>query len=132
MNHEEKAIAKVLTEYGTVLGESKTDAVLNFYAPDGVFMPQNSPVSVGHEAIRQAYEQLFKIVRLTVKFEIAEVQQISESWAFARTNSTSSALIHATGATIPDANHELFVFQKVGGDWKIARYCFSTINPPQA
>ena len=25
---------------------------------------------------------------------------------------------------------ELFVFQKVDGAWKIARYCFSTTNPP--
>jgi len=30
----------------------------------------------------------------------------------------------------PEANQELCVFQKVRGDWKIARYCFSTTNPP--
>jgi len=32
----------------------------------------------------------------------------------------------------PEANQELFVFQKVDSDWKIARYCFSTTNPPRA
>jgi len=25
---------------------------------------------------------------------------------------------------------ELFVFQKIDGAWKIARYCFCTTNPP--
>jgi ketosteroid isomerase-like protein len=95
-------------------------------------MPPNSAVSVGHEAIREAYRQLFQSIRLIVKFEIAEIHQVAENWAFARTNSTSTALIHATGAAIPDANHELFIFQKIASEWKIARYCFSTINPPQA
>jgi uncharacterized protein (TIGR02246 family) len=129
MNHEEKAIAKVLVEYGTALGASQTDTVLKLYAPDGVFMPQNSPASVGHEAVRKAYDQLFQNVRLTATFEIAEIHQIAPDWAFARTNSTATVFIHANGATIPDANHELFVFQKVANEWKIARYCFSTINP---
>lgn len=35
----------------------------------------------------------------------------------------------ALNASTPEANQELFVFQRTGGDWKIARYCFSTINP---
>jgi hypothetical protein len=28
-------------------------------------------------------------------------------------------------------NQELFVFQKIDDAWKIARYCFSTTNPPR-
>ncbi len=31
----------------------------------------------------------------------------------------------------PEANQELFIFRKVGDDWKIARYSFSTTNPPR-
>jgi uncharacterized protein (TIGR02246 family) len=132
MNHEEKAVANVLAEYGTALGASNTDAVLKLYAPDGVFMPQHSPASVGHEAIGKAYDLLFQNVRLTVTFEIAEIHQLAADWAFARTNSTATVLIHANGATIPDANHELFILQRIAAEWKIARYCFSTINPPRA
>jgi hypothetical protein len=39
--------------------------------------------------------------------------------------------VTATGQSSPEANQELFVFQKVANDWKIARYCFSTTNPPR-
>jgi hypothetical protein len=40
--------------------------------------------------------------------------------------------VHATGESSPESNQELFIFQKLGGAWKIARYCFSTTNPPRA
>jgi hypothetical protein len=36
------------------------------------------------------------------------------------------------GIGIPEANQELFLFQKVDGTWKIARYSFSTVLPAQA
>ncbi len=29
----------------------------------------------------------------------------------------------------PETNQELFILQKLGGDWKIARYCFCTTKP---
>ena len=45
--------------------------------------------------------------------------------AFAVTSSKGTTLIRATGDTIPEANRELFVFEKVDGNWKIARYMFN-------
>ena len=40
--------------------------------------------------------------------------------------------IHVTGDKVAEANQELFVLQKMAdGDWKIARYAFSTTNPPR-
>jgi len=53
-------------------------------------------------------------------------------WAFARTNPAGFARVNATRRGGPEANQELFVFQKIDGAWKIARYCFSTTNPPRA
>jgi ketosteroid isomerase-like protein len=41
-------------------------------------------------------------------------------------------LDHATGTRSAEANQELFIFSKDGdGSWKIARYSFSTTNPPR-
>jgi hypothetical protein len=50
----------------------------------------------------------------------------------ARTNSAGRTKINATGAVSPEANQELFLFQKIDGAWEIARYCFCTTNPPRA
>ena len=92
-------------------------------------MPQHSPSSVGRDAVREAYKKVFDAITLQVKFEIAEVKQLAAEWALARTNSAGKVKVHATGEGGPEANQELFLFQKINEEWKIARYCFSTTNP---
>jgi uncharacterized protein (TIGR02246 family) len=132
MNANEKAVSEVLSKYQDALNQSDTDAVIKLYAHDGVFMPQNSPSSAGADAVRRAYDAVFKTIKLTVKFNIAEIVEMAPNWVFARTNSAGTVKVHATGAGGPEANQELFLFQKIGEAWKIARYCFSTTNPPRA
>ena len=131
MNEEEQAIVSVLKAYEAALNASDTAAVMSLYAPDGVFMAQHFPSSVGTAAVQQEYDAVFAAIRLTVKFAIQEVHQAAPHWAFARTNSAGSVLVHASGKSSAEANQELFVFQKLDGHWKIARYCFSTTNPPR-
>ena len=105
---------------------------MKLYAPDGVFMPQHSPSSVGADAIRKAYDAVFNTIKLDVDFRVAEVRQIATDWPFARTNSAGKVKVKATGNSGPEANQELFLFQRIDDTWKIARYCFSTTNPPRA
>jgi uncharacterized protein (TIGR02246 family) len=131
MNPEEQAIVSVLSEYEAALNDSRTDAVMKLYTADGVFMPQHFSSSIGATAVKEAYDTVFRTIQLTVRFTIQEVRQTGAEWAFARTNSAGSVLVHATGETSAEANQELFVMQKVEGSWKIARYCFSTTNPPR-
>ena len=92
---------------------------------------KNFPSSVGADAVRDAYDGVFRAITLTVKFAVAEVKQVGSDWAFARTNSAGMVKVTATGQSSPEANQELFVFQKIANHWKIARYCFSTTNPPR-
>jgi uncharacterized protein (TIGR02246 family) len=132
MNANEKAVAAVLAKYQAALNQSDTGAVMKLYAPDGVFMPQNSPSSVGAEEVRRAYDAVFRTIKLTVKFNVAEVVEMAPNWVFARTNSAGTVKVLATDAGGPEANQELFLFQKIEGVWKIARYCFSTTNPERA
>lgn len=131
MNADETAVASILKEYQTALNGSDTEAALKLYAPDGVFMPQHSPSSVGRAAVRKAYEAVFAAITLAVEFEIAEIRQIAPDWVLARTNSSGRTKNNATGAEGPEANQELFLFQKIDRGWKIARYCFCTTNPPR-
>ena len=131
MNTNELAVAAVLEEYQDALNQSDTDAVMRLYASDGVFMPQHFPSSVGADAVRKAYLAVFEAITLRVEFKVAEVLQIAPDWAIARTNSAGTAKVNATGDGGPEANQELFVFQKINDAWKIARYCFSTTNPPK-
>ena len=131
MNANEEAVAAVLAKYEDALNQSDSDAVMKLYASDGVFMPQHSPSSIGADAVRKAYDAVFKTIKLTVKFNVAEVLEMAPNWVLARTNSAGKAKVHTTGEGGPEANQELFVFQKIDGTWKIARYCFCTTNPPR-
>jgi uncharacterized protein (TIGR02246 family) len=132
MSPTKEAITEVLAKYNDALNASSTDAVMRIYAEEGVFMAPYSPSAVGSEALRKAYDAVFKAITLNVKFTIAEIVDLAPEWAFARTNSAGTTLDHATGAKSAEANQELFIFRKdSGGSWKIARYSFSSTNPPR-
>jgi uncharacterized protein (TIGR02246 family) len=130
MTANEQAVAEVLSAYNQALNSSDTNAVMPLYAEDGVFMPPYSPSAIGLAEVRRAYDAVFAAIKLTVKFNVAEVVEMSPDWVFARTNSAGTTLNHATGATSKEGNQELFIFRKEkDGKFKIARYSFSTTNP---
>ncbi len=122
-------IEAVLKTYERVLNASDVDGVVKLYTRDGVFMAQHNPSAVGIEQVKAAYTGAFQAIDLNVEFDIVEVEVIADDWAFARTNSSGITTINATGDKIPEGNQELFVLKKIEGDWKIARYSFSTTNP---
>jgi uncharacterized protein (TIGR02246 family) len=131
MTASEKAVADVLSAYNAALNSSDTSAVMPLYAEDGVFMPPYSPSAIGTSEVRRAYDAVFAAIKLTVKFNIAEVVEMSPEWVFARTNSAGTTLNHATGVTTSEGNQELFLFRKdLDGKFKIARYSFSPTKPP--
>jgi uncharacterized protein (TIGR02246 family) len=130
MTANERAVAEVLSTYNQALNSSDTNAVMPLYAEDGVFMQPYSPSAVGLAEVRKAYDAVFAAIKLTVKFNIAEIVEMNTDWVFARTNSAGTTLNHATGATSKEGNQELFIFRKQkDGEFKIARYSFSTTNP---
>jgi uncharacterized protein (TIGR02246 family) len=132
MSATKDAVSDLLAKYNAALNSSSTDAVMPLYAEDGVFMPPYSPSAVGFEALRKAYDAVFKAITLNVKFTVAEIVELSPEWAFARTNSAGTTLDHGTGTKSAEGNQELFIFHRGGdGSWKIARYSFSPTNPPK-
>lgn len=128
---DKEAISATLNGYFTALGKSNTEEVLQYYAPDAVFMPQHIPTVSGVDAIRSCYDQIFQAIQLTVQLDVIEVVPFSSDYAFARTASAGVQKDLKGGGESKESNQELFVMQKVSGDWKIARYCFCTTNPPK-
>jgi uncharacterized protein (TIGR02246 family) len=128
---DKAAIESTLSSYNGALNSGDTAAVLPLYTDDGIFMPPYSQSAIGRDAIRKAYDDVFKELKFNVKFNIAEIVQMAPTWAYVRTNSAGTTAHHSTGKTTSEANQELFVFKKSDdGAWKIARYSFSPTNPP--
>jgi len=117
-------IAHLLTEYKSALNTSSAPLAQSLYAKDGVFMPAGAPSAIGFENIRRSYEFIFSQIQLNIEFHIDEIV-VDGDFAFATTSSKGTTLIHANGQTMPEENRELFVFEKIDGAWKIARYMFN-------
>jgi uncharacterized protein (TIGR02246 family) len=129
--NDEAAIRSVMSSYEGALNASDAAAVMPLYTEDGVFMPPYRQSAVGKAAVREAYDAVFNAITLNVRFTIAELVVMSSEWAFVRTNSAGTNKINRTGAVSPEGNQELFIFNKGDdGKWRIARYSFSSTNPP--
>ena len=125
---EKQKIETLLSEYQKSLNTSDAKLAQSLYTKDGIFMPTEAPSGIGSEGILKSYEYVFSQIQLNIEFFIEEIQ-VEENMAFAVTSSKGTTLIRATGDTVPEANRELFVFEKVIDEWKIARYMFNKTEP---
>ena len=116
--------------YQRALNTGDAQAAVKLYTADGVLMAPGNPVAVGSQALQQAYAGIFQAIGLNIRFEIAETQLLSHEWALLRTTSTGVIKIFANGAEILEGNQELFLLRKEDGQWKIARYSFSSVLRP--
>ncbi len=124
---EKASIEKLLFSYRDALNKSDVNKVLTLYTNEGVFMPSNAPTSIGLEQIKNSYEFVFSQIQLKIEFYIDEIT-ITGDYAFARTTSKGTTLIHASGQTAEEENRELFILQKANGQWKISRYMFNKMK----
>jgi uncharacterized protein (TIGR02246 family) len=127
---EKKKIEELLSTYKKSLNTSDAKLAQSLYTKDGVFMPTEAPSAIGSNNILKSYEFIFSQIQLNIEFYIEEIE-VDGNLAFATTTSKGSVLIHATGDNFPEANRELFVFEKISDEWKIARYMFNKTEPKQ-
>ena len=74
--------------------------------------------------MRAAYEHVFGTIKLNIALSIDEIV-VDDNLASATTGSKGQVTILSENVTAAVENRELFVFQKIDGDWKIARYIFN-------
>lgn len=123
-------IRAVISMYEAALNASNADSVMNLYGKNPTFMPQHAPAQVGRAAVKQAYDGVFKAIKLDVKFTTHDVEVLGDT-AWVRTSSAGKTKILADNVVVNEGNNELFIFKKENGNWKIHQYLFST-NQPRA
>ena len=121
---EKQKIEELLRTYQKCLNTSDAKLAQKLYTKDGIFMPTQAPTGSGSEGILKSYEWVFSNIQLNIEFLIEEIQ-VEGDMAFAITSSNGTVKVLATGVEAPEQNRELFVFEKVEGEWKIARYMFN-------
>ncbi len=108
---ENQEIKNLLFTYRDALNASDVSKVLTLYTEDGIFMPSGAPTSIGTEQVKGAYEFVFSNIQLSIEFYIDEII-VNGDYAFARTTSKGSTLIHATGETVPEENRGVIYSSK--------------------
>ena len=127
---DQQAITTLLKTYGSILSSRSLSDLLSIYTPDGVLMAPGHPPAVGTQALKVSYERIFSTIKLEIEFSIDEVVVIDGGeWAFARTTAEGRKFWLLKGNDEEHRNQELFVLRKVEGEWKVARYCFSSMKP---
>ena len=121
---EKQKIEELLNVYKKSLNTSDAQLAQSLYTKDGVFMPTGAPSGIGTEGILKSYEFVFSQIQLNIEFFIEEIE-VEGNMAYAVTSSKGTVKILANGAEAPEANRELFVFEKIDGEWQIARYMFN-------
>ena len=73
----EEQIKEVLNEYESAVNQSNLDAVVALFAKDGAVLAPGSPSAVGRDAVQDAYRGIFQAVQLNIKFQVAEIVEMS-------------------------------------------------------
>ena len=121
---DQDQIRQLLDTYERSLNTSDAKLAASLYTNDAVFMPTTLPTATGAD-MQHAYEQIFAAIGLKVTFTIDELSVAGEHTAYALTRSNGTQLARATGETTAEANRETFIFHRIDGAWKIARYMFN-------
>lgn len=124
------AIRSRLTSYRNALALSDAKAVASNYTADGVVMGPGSPTAIGDE-LEDTYSAIFSNVGLNLDFTVANMV-IGDKYAVVQSTSNGTALVNATGERAPEQNRELFVMEKVDGQWLIARYMYNKMDKLKA
>ncbi|MDP9081031.1 MAG: SgcJ/EcaC family oxidoreductase [Bacteroidota bacterium] len=122
---ERPAIEKLIFSFNDAFNAADIAATLASYTPDGILMPNNAPPAIGRDQIHTVYGFLFKSFEINIRYIIDDVT-ISGDLAFARSHSTVTTMVKASGTTLVLENKELFVLQKTDGQWLIAQYIFNS------
>lgn len=128
IKEEKQKIVDLLSEYKKSLNTSDAKLAQSLYTKDGIFMPTEAPSGIGSVGILKSYEFVFSQIQLNIEFFIEEIE-VEGNMAYAVTSSKGTVKILTNGIEMPEANRELFVFEKVDGEWKIARYMFNKTEP---
>ncbi|MEM9310321.1 MAG: DUF4440 domain-containing protein [Pseudomonadota bacterium] len=126
MSSDTQLIAGLLKAYETHANAGDYKALGEIYADDAILFPDRFNAFEGKEAIAGFYMLAFEMLILSIEFDIdTDKIMVAGSTAYATTTSAGTRYLRETDQTLPEINRELWVFQKLDGTWKIARYCFN-------
>lgn len=122
---EKAAIEDVVTAFAHTLNTGNKDALRDFFAKDGVFMPE------GFKSIPSSRLAGPTDFPIWTNFQIAFTPEdivIDGGYGFARFTALTNTRNPETGTPTRKKSRDFFVFRKEQDNWKIYRYMFNNVK----
>ena len=112
---ETKILRQRTADFAAAFNSKDADKVLSFYSSEIVFMPPNSPILRGKEAVRKFYDDLYTEGATELRMESVDVgghgPLAYESGTFSLNRRPSG------GAHTRDRGKYLFIWRNTNGTW---------------
>ena len=130
--HDVQAEQKKIEELGNLwvaaVARKDVKAIANLYTTDGVFLPQNGPMSVGREAIGKAWTGLLQIPGVKLTFKPTRID-VSGAGDMAADIGAYKLSFDSKQGRVQDQGKYVVVWKKVDGEWKALADIFNTNLP---
>ncbi len=130
--HDMRADQKKIEELGNLwvaaVARKDVKAIANIYTMDGVFLPQNGPMTVGREAIGKAWTGLLKLPGVSLTFKPTRID-VSNAGDMAADIGTYELSFDGKQGRVQDQGKYVVVWKKVDGEWKALADIFNTNLP---
>ena len=121
-------LVAVMERYAAGLRSSNVEALVALYVADGVYMREDMPAVAGTEALRAAYRQVFATLKVDIAYDIHETE-VSGDMGWLRGTSRGRLRVLATGAEGTVSFHQLVVFRRQAGAWRIRCFLYGSDRP---
>ena len=130
MNDDRNSIEQLLRTYFDVANDADAGLLASLYTDDAVLLAGDFPTASGRPDIEAFYSGAFSQLQLQIEVDLPAADiAVHGDVAHATTSSTGTRTIRAPGDVVPENNRELWVLDRAGDDWKIARYMFNKSDP---
>jgi uncharacterized protein (TIGR02246 family) len=117
------AVRAVIEAYGDKLRLDDVDAVVDLFTTDAAIVADGFPTAVGRAQITEIYGSALASVGMDYTYEFDQVETKGDT-AVARTTSSGTTTVRASGKTSPGHYRELFVLRRGQAGWKISFYMY--------
>ena len=126
---ERASIRELGRQWRDAVTANDFDAILGFYAESAMEMPANTPIAVGHQAIRTWYESW--LTTEVVNIWTTEVIEVAASGDLAYEFGTYDFSMDMPDGPIEDIGKYVLIWEKINGQWKaIIDISNSNLPPP--
>lgn len=126
----EDEIRRLVDGWVDAIEREDIDAIVELYAPSGMFMVPNAPNAKGRDAVRTVWEQILSRPELSLVFSPNHIDA-AEAGDMAYDVGTYEISFAVEDGRVEDHGKYVVVWRRHQGEWKIEADIFNTDLPPQ-